>query len=64
MKQRIDTRLQVKFCKIGSRAQFHQRSTNSFYARRSNSVNTDDFTIIFMLLGPTNAKTVRRTLMK
>ncbi len=50
------------------RAQFHQRSTYSFYARRSQKRNgrtyTDVLTVFFTLLGSTSAKAVRRMLMK
>jgi len=49
-----------------SRCQFHQRSTYSFYAHRSQKrkKDTDDLTVFFTLLGSTSAKAVRSTLMK
>ena len=47
-------------------AQFHQRSTYSFYACRSQKRKKIQLShkYLFMLLGSTGAKAVRRTLMK
>jgi len=46
-------------------AQFHQRSTYRFYARRSRKrKDTYDLTVFFTLLGSTSVKSVRKTLMK
>ena len=47
-------------------AQFHQRSTYSFYARRSQKRKKIQLShkYLFTLLGSTGAKAARRTLMK
>jgi len=46
-------------------AQFHQRSTYSFYARRSRKrKKIDDFTVFFTLLSSAHVKAALKTLMK
>ena len=45
--------------------QFHQHSTSSFYARRSqNPIKLLNFTVFFALLGSASVKAARRTLVK
>jgi len=56
---------QVQLSAKQTRAQFHQHSTYSFYARGAQKFKKDSQVIsLFMLSGSTSVKAVRRTLMK
>jgi len=63
--QLIATKDNFGVINLGARTQFHQRSTYSFYARRSRErKKTEKLTIFFMLLESSRAKAARKMLMK